>query len=60
MKDLLTIQYNQIVATSLVVSDYFDKKHNHVLEAIDSLLNNPQDGTHEMFKEETYKHLQNH
>lgn len=60
MKDLVTIQSNQIVTTSLVVSDYFDKKHKHVLEAIDSLLNNPQDGTHEMFKEETYKHPQNH
>ncbi|EPV9342418.1 Rha family transcriptional regulator [Listeria monocytogenes] len=37
MTNLVVLQNNQAVTTSLNVAEVFEKKHKHVLEAIDDL-----------------------
>lgn len=56
--NLITIQNQQVVTSSLVVAETFEKTHNHVLRDIDALKGVVQNWT-DLFYEDSYVHPQN-
>lgn len=54
---LVQAQDEQVVTTSLIVADEFEKEHRNVLRGIEGLLKNEQ--TRKMFQKSTYIHEQN-
>lgn len=58
MSNLVIMKDKQIVTTSLNVADNFDKKHKHVLEAIDELMGVAENSA-DLFYEDLYIHPQN-
>ncbi|EJM2914843.1 Rha family transcriptional regulator [Listeria monocytogenes] len=58
MTNLVVLQNNQPVTTSLNVAEVFEKKHKHVLEAIDDLRGAAENST-DLFRESSYVHPQN-
>lgn len=56
--NLVIIQNEQAVTTSLQVAQDFEKGHNHVLRDIDALREGVQNWT-DLFKEDVYEHPQN-
>ena len=60
MNQLVIIQKRQAVTTSLQIAESFEKRHDHVLRDIESLLGSlPNSGETLMFYEGTYEHPQN-
>ena len=57
--NLVNIQNNEVVTSSLVVADNFEKSHKHVLESIDNLLEGLAEKSATLFHESTYIHPQN-
>ncbi|ALY08007.1 putative regulatory protein [Exiguobacterium phage vB_EauS-123] len=57
--NLVNIQNNEVVTSSLVVADNFDKSHKHVLESIDSLQRGLAEKSATLFHDTTYIHPQN-
>ncbi|EHF6377856.1 Rha family transcriptional regulator, partial [Listeria monocytogenes] len=58
MTNLVVLQNNQPVTTSLNVAEVFEKKHKHVLEAIDDLRGAAENSA-DLFQESSYVHPQN-
>lgn len=58
MTNLVVLQNNQAVTTSLNVAEVFEKKHKHVLEAIDDLRGAAENSA-DLFQESSYVHPQN-
>ncbi|WCG06078.1 Rha family transcriptional regulator (plasmid) [Vagococcus lutrae] len=58
MKELVVIENEQVVTTSLQVAEVFNKQHKHVLEAIDDLIGVVENSA-DLFYEDTYIHPQN-
>lgn len=58
MTNLVVLQNNQAVTTSLNVAEVFEKKHKHVLEAIDDLRGAAENSA-DLFQESAYVHPQN-
>ena len=58
MEELVIMQNQQAVTTSLRVAEVFGKEHRNVIRSIEGLLKNEQ--TEQMFVETTYVHPQNH
>lgn len=56
--NLVQIENNQPVTSSLRVAEVFDKQHKHVLEAIDDLVGVVENSA-DLFYEDTYTHPQN-
>ena len=54
---LVQEQNEQVVTTSLIVAEEFEKEHRNVLRNIEGLLKNEH--THKMFQKSTYIHKQN-
>lgn len=60
MNQLVIIQNSQAVTTSLQVAESFEKRHDHVLRDIETILGGlPNSGEAQMFYETTYQHPQN-
>ncbi|WP_313150731.1 Rha family transcriptional regulator [Lysinibacillus capsici] len=58
--NLVIIQNRQAVTTSLQVAESFEKRHDHVLRDIETILGGlPNSGEAPMFYESTYEHPQN-
>ena len=58
--NLVIIQNRQAVTTSLQVAESFEKRHDHVLRDIETILGGlPNSGEAPMFYESTYEHSQN-
>lgn len=58
--DLVVIQNRQAVTTSLQVAESFEKRHDHVLRDIETILGGlPNSGEAPMFYESAYEHPQN-
>lgn len=58
MKDLVIMQDQQAVTTSLKVAETFEKDHRHILRDIDNLKEGVQNWT-DLFYEDSYTHPQN-
>lgn len=58
MNELTIINNGQVVTSSLIVAQEFDKNHKHVLEAIDQIMGSAEN-TATLFQESTYIHPQN-
>ncbi|MDT2832209.1 Rha family transcriptional regulator [Vagococcus carniphilus] len=56
--ELVKLENNQPVTSSLRVAEVFDKQHKHVLEAIDDLVGVVENSA-DLFMEDTYTHPQN-
>lgn len=56
--NLVQIENNQPVTSSLQVAERFNKQHKHVLEAIDDLVRVVENSA-DLFYEDTYIHPQN-
>lgn len=56
MKDLVIMNNNQAVTTSLVLAEVFDKKHKNVIQTISSKINSAENSAQykKMFAETTY------
>ncbi len=59
MQDLVIMKNKEAVTTSLQVAESFDKKHRHVLSAIDELKEGVAENWADLFWEDTYVHPQN-
>lgn len=61
MKDLVIMQDNQAVTTSLQIAEVFGKQHSHVIEAIESKIQSVENSTDykKMFEEGSYKDKRN-
>ncbi|MDT2794291.1 ORF6C domain-containing protein [Enterococcus thailandicus] len=59
MQDLVIMKNREAVTTSLQVAESFDKKHRHVLSAIDELKEGVAENWADLFWEDTYVHPQN-
>ena len=60
MQQLVIIQNRQAVTSSLQVAESFEKRHDHVLRDIETILEGlPNSGEAQMFYETTYQHPQN-
>lgn len=60
MNQLVIIQNRQAVTSSLQVAESFEKRHDHVLRDIETILGGlPNSGEAQMFYETTYQHPQN-
>ena len=57
--NLVNIQNNEAVTSSLVIADNFGKSHKHVLEAIDNLKTGLAEKSATLFHESSYIHPQN-
>jgi len=58
--NLVIIQNRQAVTTSLQVAESFEKRHDHVMRDIETILRGlPNSGEAPMFYESTYEHPQN-
>ena len=56
MKELVTIMKNQALTTSLKVAEYFGKRHDRVLRAIEKAISTlPKNGVSESFLKASYK-----
>lgn len=56
MEDLVIMNNNQAVTTSLVLAEVFDKKHKNVIQTISSKINSAENSAQykKMFAETTY------
>ncbi|HHJ3834470.1 TPA: Rha family transcriptional regulator [Enterococcus faecium] len=59
MQELVILKNKEAVTTSLQVTESFDKKHRHVLTAIDELKEGVAENWADLFWEDTYVHPQN-
>ena len=59
MQELVILKNKEAVTTSLQVAESFDKKHRHVLSAIDELKEGVAENWADLFWEDTYVHPQN-
>ncbi len=59
MQELVILKNKEAVTTSLQVAESFDKKHRHVLTAIDELKEGVAENCADLFWEDTYVHPQN-
>lgn len=59
MQELVIMKNKQAVTSSLQLADSFDKKHKHVLAAIDDLKDGLAENWANLFWEDTYNHEQN-
>ena len=59
MQELVILKNKEAVTTSLQVAESFDKKHRHVLTAIDELKEGVAENWADLFWEDTYVHPQN-
>lgn len=57
MKELVVIENEQVVTTSLRVAEVFEKQHKHVIEAIELKIQSAENSAHykKMFAEGSYK-----
>jgi len=56
MNELVTIMKNQALTTSLKVAEYFGKRHDKVLRAIEKAISTlPKNGVSESFLKASYK-----
>ena len=56
MNELVFIQKEQALTTSLKVAEYFGKRHNHILRAVEGLINTePKIGLSEYFMKSSYQ-----
>ncbi|HFN1647997.1 TPA: Rha family transcriptional regulator, partial [Enterococcus faecium] len=58
-QELVILKNKEAVTTSLQVAESFDKKHRHVLTAIDELKEGVAENWADLFWEDTYVHPQN-
>lgn len=59
MQELVILKNKEAVTTSLQVAESFEKKHRHVLSAIDELKEGVAENWADLFWEDTYVHPQN-
>lgn len=59
MKDLVVLQNDKPVTSSLQVAQTFNKTHKHVLESLDNLKKGVAENWADLFWEDTYVHPQN-
>lgn len=59
MQELVIMKNKEAVTTSLQVAESFDKKHRHVLSAIDELKEGVAENWADLFWEDAYVHPQN-
>ncbi|EHV2944916.1 Rha family transcriptional regulator [Enterococcus faecium] len=59
MQELVILKNKEAVTTSLQVAETFEKKHRHVLSAIDELKEGVAENWADLFWEDTYVHPQN-
>ena len=59
MQELVIMKNKEAVTTSLQVAESFEKKHRHVLSAIDELKEGVAENWADLFWEDTYVHPQN-
>lgn len=59
MNDLILVKNDQAVTSSLIVSDYFDKRHDQILRDIDNIIEGSPQNCGDLFQESTYIHPQN-
>ncbi|HGF7488914.1 TPA: Rha family transcriptional regulator [Enterococcus faecium] len=59
MQELVILKNKEAVTTSLQVAESFDKKHRHVLTAIDELKEGVAENWADLFWEDAYVHPQN-
>ena len=59
MKELVIMQNQQAVTTSLQVAEIFEKEHRNVLQAIDEVIKGVAEKSADLFYEDVYVHPQN-